>query len=400
MAVGFSRDMWYNYIADRLHPSVASAVVEKPEYDPDHVYAWKPANNYKGWKLIDRGEAGVDDATVIQQAVNQQGLIFIKRGTYIINQTIKIPPKTRIIGELSAKNWEPFVELKADSEFIGTILESEYGYVSEHADLTRDIHIENININGSGSNTAIKLTNVDGGRLVHVRIAGVATGIVNDQYGDPPTENYIKDCVIKVTNTAIKMQYAIQCWIKDNWFVSGITGEYIYLIGCAQIRIQGNEFNQTDSDTATCIRLEDDSIQPILHILATDNLYGPVSGRILTLNITNSSSQRLYITGLTACHNPDPIDDYTTIPQSYAELYGPVKTVNWGTATFTGDGTTKQFQIPHGLVKTPRTVQLTPRTSASYAEHHATVDDTYINVNFTTAPSAETTIAFSWYARW
>jgi len=80
MAVGFSRDMWYNYIADRSHPPVASAIVEKPEYDPDHVYAWKPANNYKGWKRIDKGEAGVDDAEVIQSAINdtdEYGLVVV-----------------------------------------------------------------------------------------------------------------------------------------------------------------------------------------------------------------------------------------------------------------------------------------------------------------------------------
>jgi len=70
MAVGFSRDRWYNYIADRSHPPVASAVVEKPEWDPDHVYAWKPTNNWKGWKRIDKGEAGVDDSEVIQKAID------------------------------------------------------------------------------------------------------------------------------------------------------------------------------------------------------------------------------------------------------------------------------------------------------------------------------------------
>jgi len=83
VSYGFSRDQWYNYIADRSHPPVASAVVEKPEYDPDHVYAWKPANNYKGWKLIARGEAGVDDAEVplaIQKAIysTPQGTIIIR----------------------------------------------------------------------------------------------------------------------------------------------------------------------------------------------------------------------------------------------------------------------------------------------------------------------------------
>jgi len=90
MAVGFSRDMWYNYIADRSHPPVASAVVEKPEYDPDHVYAWKPANNYKGWKLIARGEAGVDDAEVIQSAIDKSNSKVILNGYFELQDTVVI----------------------------------------------------------------------------------------------------------------------------------------------------------------------------------------------------------------------------------------------------------------------------------------------------------------------
>jgi len=84
MAVGFGRDKWYNYIADRSHPPVASAVVEKPKWDPDHVYAWKPANNWKGWKRIDKGEAGVDDASVIQSAIGgiDDGKVIALRGKF------------------------------------------------------------------------------------------------------------------------------------------------------------------------------------------------------------------------------------------------------------------------------------------------------------------------------
>jgi len=100
MSYGFSRDQWYNYIADRSHPPVASAVVEKPEYDPDHVYAWRPANNYKGWKLIARGKAGVDDASVIQKALDSltpnrtwKERVVLK-GDFIVNNTILIPDYT------------------------------------------------------------------------------------------------------------------------------------------------------------------------------------------------------------------------------------------------------------------------------------------------------------------
>jgi len=102
MSVGFSRDRWYNYIADRSHPPVASAVVEIPEYDPDHVYAWKPANNYKGWKLLDRGEAGVDNAEVIQSALDVKGLVYLSDGEYVLNDTIFVRENTKFVASKNA----------------------------------------------------------------------------------------------------------------------------------------------------------------------------------------------------------------------------------------------------------------------------------------------------------
>jgi len=104
MSFGFSRDRWYNYIADRSHPPVASAVVEKPEYDPDHVYAWKPANNYKGWELIARGEAGVDDASVIQSAIERSGAIYVRGGTYTLTTQLALDrSNTTLIGDRMGK---------------------------------------------------------------------------------------------------------------------------------------------------------------------------------------------------------------------------------------------------------------------------------------------------------
>jgi len=152
MAVGFSRDRWYNYIADRSHPPVASAVVEKPEYDPDHIYAWKPANNYKGWKLIARGEAGVDDAEVIQGAVDKVnssggGVIRIARGEYTIKQKINIYAGIHIVGE---------------GKSVTKLTNQTYDYVF-HKATDGVIHIDNppsirdLSIEGNGTNHGIKI---------------------------------------------------------------------------------------------------------------------------------------------------------------------------------------------------------------------------------------------------
>ncbi len=66
------------------------------------------------------------------------------------------------------------------------------------------------------------------------------------------------------------------------------------------------------------------------------------------------------------------------------------KTENSGTATFSGDGTTTQFKIAHGLVKTPSKVKVTPASADAAGDFYVTVDTTYIYVNYLTAPPSGT----------
>ena len=152
MSYGFSRDQWYNYIADRSHPPVASAVVEKPEYDPDHVYAWKPANNYKGWKLIARGKAGVDDAEVIQSAYDSvippAKICLI--GKFEINQTIK--GKSYVVLEGQSRVNYPDSPDKATIVWTGT----DGGIMFDFVDKTH-YGFHNVTLDGgSKAKTAIK----------------------------------------------------------------------------------------------------------------------------------------------------------------------------------------------------------------------------------------------------
>lgn len=72
-------------------------------------------------------------------------------------------------------------------------------------------------------------------------------------------------------------------------------------------------------------------------------------------------------------------------------------TENYGTATFTGDGTTTQFTISHGLVSTPTVVIVTPKGSTPKPDS-IDWDSTTIYINYSTAPTAGTTLTFSWYA--
>ena len=74
-------------------------------------------------------------------------------------------------------------------------------------------------------------------------------------------------------------------------------------------------------------------------------------------------------------------------------------TLNGGTAVFSGDGTTTQFKVKHGLAKAPKTVIATPLSPDAKDFSYAEADDTYIYFNFSTAPPSGTdNVKLAWYA--
>lgn len=76
-----------------------------------------------------------------------------------------------------------------------------------------------------------------------------------------------------------------------------------------------------------------------------------------------------------------------------------VLTSNSGTATFSGDGTTTQFKIAHGLVKVPRRYVVTPASADASGAFYITADATYLYVNYSTAPPAGTAnVVLNWWA--
>ena len=73
--------------------------------------------------------------------------------------------------------------------------------------------------------------------------------------------------------------------------------------------------------------------------------------------------------------------------------------LNSGIATFSGDGSTTQFKIEHGLVKAPSKVQVTPMSADAAGDFYVTADDTYIYINYSTAPPSGTdNVKVSWCA--
>lgn len=74
------------------------------------------------------------------------------------------------------------------------------------------------------------------------------------------------------------------------------------------------------------------------------------------------------------------------------------KTNNSGTTTFTGDGSTTTFTIPHGLVAQPSKYFVQPLNADARAYSSVSADATNISVTFDTAPASGTTLTFYWYA--
>jgi len=74
-------------------------------------------------------------------------------------------------------------------------------------------------------------------------------------------------------------------------------------------------------------------------------------------------------------------------------------TENSGVATFSGDGSTTEFKIEHGLVSTPSKYGVSPLTPDAHADKTISVDDTYIIITFSTAPPSGTdNLKFGWWA--
>jgi hypothetical protein len=72
---------------------------------------------------------------------------------------------------------------------------------------------------------------------------------------------------------------------------------------------------------------------------------------------------------------------------------------NGGTATFSGNGSTTQFTIAHGLATTPSKVIVVPQSADAVGSFYVTADSTYIYVNYITAPPSGTNnVVLWWYA--
>ena len=467
-------------------------------------------------KTIASGEAGVDDASVIQSAVDELtygGIIFIKRGLYIITKTIEIENShITFIGENRRADDEWGTKLKlannANCDMIhvkavkfycermefdgnksnqtasdlriiydtsgaasdltlhnvycwdvaGTFLESEGshgwidGCVLEHADLIA--YIKNarlwrftgnlfyvsgagLKIEGSAgehanhfivgnsfyycSSYGIKIVDSFGNNIVGniFRITGNAIELENANYNlissnlihgsnygiwqYNSNENNIVGNTFKAINyNAIYIENSEKNTINNNFIIDNKkTG--IYLNGASYNMIHSNHLINIGSET-------DNRFWGIAlyHTTDTYSTHNIVENNIIQSFISNRLKYGI--------GERDSSDDYNVIKNNkisgVAEL--PIKkegantivrenrgwaTENSGTATFSGDGTTTQFSIAHGLVSAPTKVLVTPMTADAASDFYVTADDANIYINYKSAPPSGTdNLKLSWYA--
>jgi len=72
--------------------------------------------------------------------------------------------------------------------------------------------------------------------------------------------------------------------------------------------------------------------------------------------------------------------------------------INGGLASFTGDGSTITFQIPHGLEVSPKAVLVGKGASGLPDLDYHEADSTHIYVHFKTAPPSGASVKLWWVA--
>jgi len=110
--------------------------------------------------------------------------------------------------------------------------------------------------------------------------------------------------------------------------------------------------------------------------------FTPNNWNVVQYAFDNFSNVTL-LSGMAVCHSPPTI----------------LLTRNSGTATFSGDGSTTQFTIAHGLATTPSKYYVTPCSANAGGSFYVTVDSSNLYVNYSTAPPSGTNnVVLCWYA--
>jgi len=134
------------------------------------------------------------------------------------------------------------------------------------------------------------------------------------------------------------------------------------------------------------------SANVLFNIVMRGNVeYAVVRDNMTNANVASKVGGWASVSGATLYIDSD-------IPVSVSMSYYYTK-VNKGVATFSGDGSTTQFKIPHKLATTPSKVLVMPGSKDASGSFYVTADSQYIYVNYSTAPPSGTNnVVLYWYA--
>ena len=472
----------------KVHEGPFSALVSK---DDDYVYAIDSDG-----KTIAEGEAEVDDASVIQSAVNIGGRVFIGKGEYRIANKIAPPSNTKIeiIGER------------------GAVLKAVKNVNMLKLDVPEDYYIDIIDLTFDQDNLADRAIGSVSGAYWHGKIIRCEflrapigqmnvqlffkDGVVRDCYfqkDDPDgvdglgfgadnlkiIDNTFINCA-PMTGGAKRVEIADNIIYHDDWGYPGINLEQAYnkdiveinvhdnilynafiAVGSAgtsstgltkdinihnnigyrsgidinadpnefeNIKVEGNIlrdsrvaaiFARKVKDLIVChnqienSNMKNDTYYYNKGCIRLEYVYGK---HIIKNNLIKRTASLTYDTPYGVSFNAGDglvVVEGNTLENMRLEainiggsppdyrIKGNVgyATENSGTATFSGDGSTTQFSIEHGLVSTPSKVQVTAMSSDAAGDFYVTADSTYIYVNYKTAPPSGTdNVKLSWYA--
>ena len=352
-----------------------------------------------------------DAASVIFNAIDdlQQGKIAILGGEYLINTTIQA--KSNITLELINAT------LKANASIDSII------YVATNTNYFKVVNTGTIDANGL-ANYGIKLAdcayNKFDGIVVKNAIesgfkleGALANTFIDCQANDNADGFYIQGS----STTEANLNIFMHCIAKNN---SGSGFKVIkdtkdafsnILISCEAsgndynyyVNAKGNTFENcwSENPSTRAIFLGADSLK---NVFIKPRIYGGTTEINGTRNVfispyfgggaslLNYGTKTMFIEIDKSSFSGDPAGGTRTL------IIDPDYCTR-GTATFSGDGSTTQFSIAHGLVSTPSKVLVTPMTADAAGDFYVTADDTYIYVNYNTAPAAGTdNIKLSWYA--
>jgi len=334
------------------------------------------------------------------------GKILIRRGTYNITQTITIPPGSiiSIVGESAgaAVQWGgynatvinynsgssgnhllyvpkgnysyPFTKLWLENLtffFSGSVNNAYALYLQASTAVLRGIQVNcsggvsGIMLNGEGLEDTYELDNV--------QVGGCYYGVYgNQEFGDfynfEATSNYYGLYIAWQGMFKVGGIHSYHAF--DNVIDIYVTGSGVPIY-IAQMMLEHGSPQTTPVVYTNGRRLIIGSLT-----------FTPYNWNVVQYAFDNFSNVTL-LSGMAVCHNPLTI----------------LLTRNSGVATFSGNGSTTQFTIAHGLATTPSKVIVIPQSAGAAGSFYVTADSTYIYVNYITAPPSGTNnVVLWWYA--